>query len=71
MCIDVVIVLERVVDIATQVIEVLGKGDEPSFHFEDRCFFALGIFLVLTCASIFITLFFLEDQGGVSGIIEW
>ena len=66
-CIDVAILLERVVDVASQLIEVLGEGGELYFHFDDICLFSLGLFFVLACASLFLTLFCLEEQGGVSG----
>ena len=44
------------------------EGDESSFHFDDQFLFALGVFFVLTCASPFLTLFYLEVHGGVSGV---
>ena len=47
---------------------MIDEGDESSFHFYDCFFFALGVLLVITCASLFINLFFLEGQGGVSGV---
>ena len=47
---------------------MLGKGDKSSFQFDDCCLFALGVFFVLACASLFITLFTLEGQGAVSGV---
>ena len=53
-----------------QVLEAIGKGEKSSFHFGDCCFFALGIFLVLTSASLFLALFFLEVQGALSGVSE-
>ena len=43
---------------------MLGECDKPSFYI-DNCYFAeLGIFFVLTCASLFLTLFLLYGKGG-------
>ena len=55
--IDSVIVLYRVGDVIPQVIEVIGEDEELSFHFYDICFFSFSLLFVLTCASLFITLF--------------
>ena len=51
-----------------QVLEVLVEVDESSFFFYDLYFFALGLFFVFTSLYLFITLFFLRVQGGVSGV---
>ena len=68
MCVDVTIVSERVGDVSPQVMEVFGEGDKSSFHFDDSCFFALGVLFSLTGAFIFLAYFFMEDQGGVSAV---
>ena len=47
---------------------MIGEGEESSFRFDDLCFFELGVLFVLTCASLFIALFCLEGQGGVSEV---
>ena len=70
MCVNVVFVSDRVCDVTPQVLEVLGEGDRYSFYFDDCCSFAFGIFFVLMCASIFLTLFFLEGQGVVGEVSE-
>ena len=44
---------------------MLGESDKSSFYFDYFCFSAIDIFFVLTCVSLFITLFLLEGQGGV------
>ena len=49
---------------------MLGESDKYYFYFDDSCFSALGVFFVLTCASIFINLFLLEVQGGVGEVSE-
>ena len=49
---------------------MLVKGDNYSFHFDDHCFFVLGILFVLVCASLFLAYFFLEGKVGVSGVSE-
>ena len=59
--------MERVGYVAPQFLEVLDEGDKLSFHFDDRHLFSLFVFFVLACASLFTT-FFLEGQGGVSGV---
>ena len=50
---------------------MLGEGDKSSFHFENCCYYALGLFFILTFASLFLTFFFLratvELVGSVSG----
>ena len=50
---------------------MIGKGEKSSFYFDDICFFAFGVFFVLTCASLFLTLFFMELQGGSSEASVW
>ena len=49
---------------------MLGECEKPSFYIDNCCFTALGIFFVLTCASLFITIFLLYGQGGGSEISE-
>ena len=49
---------------------MLSEGEKSSFHFDDRCFVALGVSFVLTFASLFIALFILKEQGIVSGVID-
>ena len=51
-----------------QVLEILGESVKSSFYFDDCGLSALIILFVLTCASIFITLFLLEVQGGVDEV---
>ena len=70
MCVYVLIVSERVWDVDPQVLAVLGEDEKSSFHFYGWCLFSLGIFFVITCDSLFLTLFFLEVQGGVGGFSE-
>ena len=43
---------------------MIGESDKSSFYLDDFCFTALDIFFVLTCASLFLTLFLLYGQGG-------
>ena len=69
-CFYVVILLERVLYVSTQVLELLGEGDKYSFYFYDRCLFSPAIFFVFTCVSLFLTLFFLEVQDGVCDVSE-
>ena len=49
---------------------MIGEGDTYSFYYDDCCFFALGVFFILTYASIFLNFLLLGGQGGVSGISE-
>ena len=49
---------------------MLGESEKYYFYFDDRCFSALGVFFVITCASIFLNLFLLEGQDGVGELSE-
>ena len=49
---------------------MIGESDKYSFYFDDGCFSALGVFFVLTCESLFLTFFLMEDQGGVDEVSE-
>ena len=53
-----------------QVFEILGESGKYSLYFDDCCFSALGILFVLTCASLFLTFFLVEGQGGVGELSE-
>ena len=49
---------------------MLGEGYKSNSYFYDRCFSALGIFFVFTCASIFLAYFSLEIQCKVGKVSE-
>ena len=53
---------------------MIGEGEKSSFHFDDCCFFVLAIFFILTCASLFLDLFFCMDRvqlvGSASGKVR-
>ena len=50
---------------------MLSERDKYYFYFDDSCFSALGVFFVIMCASIFLTFFIMEVQGGVGELSEW
>ena len=56
--------------INTQVLEVLGEGEKYSFYFDNRRFFALGLFFVLMCTSLFIKFFLWKDRVKVVGSLS-
>ena len=43
---------------------MLGESDKTSFYLDSFCFNAVGIFFVLACTSLFLTLFIMYGQGG-------
>ena len=49
---------------------MIGESNKSSFYFDDCCVSAVGMYFILTCASLFLTLFLLEGQVGVGEVNE-
>ena len=67
-CDNVVIISDIVVHVNPKVLEVICTSDYSSFHFDNLCFIVLDVLFVITWLSLFLTMFFMEDQSGVSGV---